>query len=366
MYTRFFRRIGRFKSLGKRDGFTLVEVIVVLVILAILAAVAVPALTGYIDKARSKSVVADAHTATVAIQTWALEQYAVGITGEDLAAAAGVESATMKTDDLRSEIAIDRAEVVSESKVTIGTADLVADKKDAKSFADAEELSYDLHVNALVYQSGYTSSDGAMFAIFTLDNGSSSYAPSDVTIITWLGGKYTGSSSSWQWDSRKGSTGLWYVTIVLDATEYQNNGNMMLQFMAAQTSDAAWFIENDANLAGKNGWDGVGHVTFDTTVPTLSKLLIDKNQALPGVWGFPASGGSDGTGTGASLDVDSLTWKQIVDLYAGTHWASDDTITISDVAFNDSNQLTYFVITVGENVCTYDNGVYTETTAEES
>ena len=38
-----------------KRGFTLVELIVVLVILAILAALLIPALTGYIDKARKKS-----------------------------------------------------------------------------------------------------------------------------------------------------------------------------------------------------------------------------------------------------------------------------------------------------------------------
>lgn len=37
---------------NKRRGFTLVELIVVLVILAILAALLIPALTGYIDKAK--------------------------------------------------------------------------------------------------------------------------------------------------------------------------------------------------------------------------------------------------------------------------------------------------------------------------
>lgn len=36
----------------QKGGFTLVELIVVLVILAILAALLVPALTGYIDKAK--------------------------------------------------------------------------------------------------------------------------------------------------------------------------------------------------------------------------------------------------------------------------------------------------------------------------
>ena len=38
-----------------KRGFTLVELIVILVILAILAALLIPALTGYIDKARKKS-----------------------------------------------------------------------------------------------------------------------------------------------------------------------------------------------------------------------------------------------------------------------------------------------------------------------
>ena len=42
----------KIRELKNRKGFTLVELIVVLVILAILAALLVPALTGYIDKAR--------------------------------------------------------------------------------------------------------------------------------------------------------------------------------------------------------------------------------------------------------------------------------------------------------------------------
>ena len=45
-----------FKKLKDKKGFTLVELIVVLVILAILAALLVPALTGYIDKARKAMV----------------------------------------------------------------------------------------------------------------------------------------------------------------------------------------------------------------------------------------------------------------------------------------------------------------------
>lgn len=58
-----------FKKLKDKKGFTLVELIVVLVILAILAALLVPALTGYIDKARKESVVAETRSAVMAAQT---------------------------------------------------------------------------------------------------------------------------------------------------------------------------------------------------------------------------------------------------------------------------------------------------------
>ena len=61
---------------NKKKGFTLVELIVVLAILAILAAMLVPALTGYIDKANEKKVIATARQYYVAAQTVASEAYA--------------------------------------------------------------------------------------------------------------------------------------------------------------------------------------------------------------------------------------------------------------------------------------------------
>ena len=57
-------------------GFTLVELIVVLVILAILAAILVPALLGYIDKARQGQYAEEAHSILVAAQANATERYA--------------------------------------------------------------------------------------------------------------------------------------------------------------------------------------------------------------------------------------------------------------------------------------------------
>ena len=54
---------------NKKRGFTLVELIVVLVILAVLAALLVPALTGYIDKAKKNQVIAETRMLTQAAQT---------------------------------------------------------------------------------------------------------------------------------------------------------------------------------------------------------------------------------------------------------------------------------------------------------
>jgi prepilin-type N-terminal cleavage/methylation domain-containing protein len=59
-----------------RTGFTLVEVIVVLVILAILAAIAIPALTGYIDKARLMDAKAQLNALHKAFQTMVIEEVA--------------------------------------------------------------------------------------------------------------------------------------------------------------------------------------------------------------------------------------------------------------------------------------------------
>ena len=61
---------------NKKKGFTLVELIVVLVILAILAALLIPALTGYIDKAKEKQIVAETRSVVMAAQTLGNEAYA--------------------------------------------------------------------------------------------------------------------------------------------------------------------------------------------------------------------------------------------------------------------------------------------------
>ena len=96
-----------FKKLKEKKGFTLVELIVVLVILAILAALLIPALTGYIDRAKRKSIVAETRQAVMAAQTISDEDYA-----KDKAT-----DATAKTE--LSETEITDATKLSEVKGTI-------------------------------------------------------------------------------------------------------------------------------------------------------------------------------------------------------------------------------------------------------
>lgn len=64
------------KRRSKKGGFTLVELIVVLVILAILAALLIPALTGYINKAKEKKIIAETRMAVMAVQTMNSDYYA--------------------------------------------------------------------------------------------------------------------------------------------------------------------------------------------------------------------------------------------------------------------------------------------------
>lgn len=67
--------LSKIRALKEKKGFTLVELIVVLVILAILAALLIPALTGYIDKARKQSIVAETRQVVMAAQTTVSEIY---------------------------------------------------------------------------------------------------------------------------------------------------------------------------------------------------------------------------------------------------------------------------------------------------
>ena len=130
------------KKLGKssKKGFTLVELIVVLVILAVLAAMLVPALIGYIDRAKAEKEYQTAATVYGAAQAVITELYAKDeftegqtfvTTGQKLKsmgdvdavlALAGVENVTYKfTFDANSHIIDDTDSwvVVSGAKYTL-------------------------------------------------------------------------------------------------------------------------------------------------------------------------------------------------------------------------------------------------------
>ena len=82
---------------NKKKGFTLVELIVVLVILAILAALLVPALTGYIDKAKKKSIVAETRQVVIAAQTVYDEKYGTVEQGTAMAALTDAQKTEVKS-----------------------------------------------------------------------------------------------------------------------------------------------------------------------------------------------------------------------------------------------------------------------------
>lgn len=87
------------KKLGKssKKGFTLVELIVVLVILAVLAAMLVPALIGYIDRARAEKEYQTAATVYGAAQAVITEKYAKDDFSDDETTASAIETGAVLT-----------------------------------------------------------------------------------------------------------------------------------------------------------------------------------------------------------------------------------------------------------------------------
>ena len=76
------KRVTKTKHKSRR-AFTLVELIVVLVILAVVAAMLVPALIGYIQRAKKERYYEDAHYALVACQSVITETYGLGLNPDD-------------------------------------------------------------------------------------------------------------------------------------------------------------------------------------------------------------------------------------------------------------------------------------------
>ena len=122
MFAKLFELRDKKLKENKKKGFTLVELIVVLVILAILAALLIPALTGYINKAKEKSIIAETRQVVMAAQTLADEQYGT-LTLADTTDEVSIENGT-KTGVTGSKITIATDEIKTLAEVE-GTIDEV-------------------------------------------------------------------------------------------------------------------------------------------------------------------------------------------------------------------------------------------------
>ncbi|WP_343246434.1 prepilin-type N-terminal cleavage/methylation domain-containing protein [Diplocloster hominis] len=95
------QRKTRDAAVHSRKGFTLTEMIVVLVIIVILIALLVPTLTGYIDKAKEKSVMAEGQRVLTATRTILAEHYG---NEEDVSVSTFRINDPLKDTDLAKEI----------------------------------------------------------------------------------------------------------------------------------------------------------------------------------------------------------------------------------------------------------------------
>ena len=124
------------KKSTSNKGFTLVELIVVLVILAILAAILVPALLGYIDRAREKQIVLNAKSCLTAAQAEMSSLY-----GQNL------EPSKIATDPYN-------AEVLSTADVPNCTALVVGTKKNYGSTTNKSDLHDMYTISYVAYTEG--------------------------------------------------------------------------------------------------------------------------------------------------------------------------------------------------------------------
>ena len=144
------------KRLGKssKKGFTLVELIVVLVILAVLAAMLVPALVGYIDRAKKEKEYQAASTVYAAAQALATETY-----GKGGALATADAKSTFTVKELKGLTGVDVSEVQYKVKGTTTEIDKYTISEIAIKFKSADSVYY-MYVAGGEWSTGTPSGDG--------------------------------------------------------------------------------------------------------------------------------------------------------------------------------------------------------------
>lgn len=144
------------KKLRKdKKGFTLVELIVVLVILAILIALLIPSLTGYIEKANKKKILAEGRQVVMAAQTLASEEYNDAGTTKNLCGKSGVKLGTAPVGE-------------GSDKTIEALAEVKGKYKDDKSYVNFDP-------DGKVIEVSYVSKDGKYSAKYTVVDGSGSW-----------------------------------------------------------------------------------------------------------------------------------------------------------------------------------------------
>lgn len=148
-----------FKKLKDKKGFTLVELIVVLVILA---ALLVPALTGYIDKAKEESIKSETRMVVMAAQTLIDEQYAKAPVDTTVTVAvSSADGATTGYDPTTKAITLAKSDIenLSETKGEIGATITI----DANTKGKISQLEYTNKGKKCTYT--YSAENGSSYAV---------------------------------------------------------------------------------------------------------------------------------------------------------------------------------------------------------
>jgi prepilin-type N-terminal cleavage/methylation domain-containing protein len=304
------------KNLLKTNkGFTLIEIIVVLVILAILAAIGIPALTGYIEKSGDAQIKQDSHVAVEALQAWAVEQYAAGITGDDLQDGAVLTPAQPE---------------VKAGQVLPGT-----------------NPKYNVGIDFW----NSSSSGGTRISMYNVGT----VNPSSMTAIIFWDGEYN------QTKPLSGAPGLATTAII---APYVVGGNMPF----GNHTIGVVFVPNSQ----------VATLTAMSYAELNNAGLVNKGTLTYAATDGVISTQKGGTTSGAIRDAQIMTydpsaarpavnetyiWKQIVDSYAHNGIATNDNVILDEVWFDEHNRVVEMVYTIIDGnrtrTCYYDGETYT-------